>query len=104
MDATVATVLGILGAFLTLVSLTIAICTFYFNRKKETSADGEFKGSLKTDLEYIKRGVDELKRDNKDIRDDVGDLKERVKSVEDSAKEAHRRIDRMEQKKEIANV
>lgn len=101
MDATVATILGILGAFMTLVSITIAVFTFYFNRKKETSDDGEFKGSLKTDIEYIKKGVDELKEDNRDIKSEVGDLRERVSSVESLANAAHKRLDRIEETAKI---
>ena len=40
MDAAVATVLGILGAFLTLVSLTIAICTELMNLREITKISG----------------------------------------------------------------
>lgn len=87
--------LAIIGAFMTLISVTVAIFTFYFNRKKETSDDSSFKGSMKTDLEYIKKGVDELKSDNKDIKDDVSELKERIVRVEDSTKSAHKRIDNL---------
>lgn len=95
MDSTVATVLGVVGGFMTLLSVAIAFFTFYFNRKKETGADGEFKGSLKTDIDYIKRGVDDLRKDNTDIKDDIKDLDHRVTLVESSVKSAHHRLDDM---------
>ena len=89
-------VLGIIGALMTLISVTIAIFTFYFNRKKETGSDGEWKGELRSDLKHIKDGVDELKTDNEEIKGSVADLRERVALVEASAKSAHHRIDSLE--------
>lgn len=103
MDATVATILGIVGAFMTLLSITIAVFTFYFNRKKDTSEDGEFKGSLKSDINYIKNGVDELKNDNRSIKEDIRSLDHRVTLVEASAKSAHHRLDTQERRKELSD-
>ena len=100
MDATVATILGIVGAFMTLLSVSIAVFTFYFNRKKETSEDSEFRGVLKSDIQHIKNGVDELKSDNRTIREDIHELDRRVTLVEASAKSAHHRLDDQERRKE----
>ena len=101
MENTLSVLLAVTGAFMTLISVTIAIFTFYFNRKKESSDDGAYKGSLKTDIEYIKKGVDELKADNKDIKDDVDELKERIVRVEDSTKSAHHRLDTIDRTRGI---
>ena len=103
MDATLATILGIVGAFMTLLSVSIAVFTFYFNRKKETSEDSEFRGSLKSDIQHIKTGVDDLKRDNQNMREDIRDLDHRVTLVEASAKSAHHRLDTQERRKEPQN-
>lgn len=101
MENTVSIILAVMGAFMTLISVTVAIFTFYFNRKKESGDDGAFKGSLKTDIEYIKKGVDELKADNKDIKDEVDDLKERIVRVEDSTKSAHKRLDAIDRNRGV---
>lgn len=101
MENTLSVLLAVLGAFMTLISVTVAIFTFYFNRKKESGDDGAFKGSLKTDIEYIKKGVDELKSDNKDIKEEVDDLKERIVRVEDSTKSAHHRLDTIDRNRGI---
>ena len=95
MNETLATVLGVIGAFMTLLSVSICFFTFYFGRKKASSDDGEFRGSLKTDIEYIKRGVDDLRSDNDDIKDDIRSLDHRVTLVESSVKSAQHRLDDM---------
>lgn len=92
--------LTIIGSVMTLLSVTIAIFTFYFNRKRETNSDGEWKGELKADLTHIKDGVDELKRDNKSIKDDVQILRERIVLVDAKADSAHDRLDRIERARE----
>ena len=89
--------LTIVGSVMTLLSVIIAIFTFYFNRKKETNNDGEWRGSLNADIQHIKNGVDELKTDNEEIKGSVADLRERVALVEASAKSAHHRIDSIEE-------
>lgn len=95
MNEIVAVVLGIVGAILTVISVTIGILTFYYGRKRQSTDDGEFRGSLKTDIDYIKKGVDELRDDNRDMREDYSKLEHRVTLVEASAKSAHKRIDVM---------
>lgn len=95
--------LTIIGSVMTLLSVLIAVFTFYFSRKKETSTDSEWKGELKSDIRHIKDGVDELKVDNGEIKENVQDLRERVALVEASARSAHHRIDTLE-KKEVHNV
>lgn len=99
MDGTVATVLGIIGALMTVISIGVAVMTFYFNRKKDSLGDGEFKGKMETDIKYIKDGIDDLKDDYKDIKDDIRDLDHRVTLVESSVKSAHHRLDEKEEKR-----
>ena len=99
MDATVATVLGIIGALMTVISILVAVFTFYFNRKKDSLSDGEFKGQMETDIKYIKDGIDDMKDDFRDVKDDIHDLDHRVTLVEASVKSAHHRLDAKEGKK-----
>ena len=96
--------LTIIGSVMTLLSVLIAVFTFYFNRKKDTSTDSEWRGELKSDIRHIKDGVDELKKDNTEIKEDMQDLRDRVTLVEASAKSAHKRIDTMEKQQEVKHV
>lgn len=51
---------------------------------------------LKTDMEYIKRGVDDIRVDVRMQGQRVDGLAERVTRVEESSKQAHKRLDRLE--------
>ena len=106
MDGT-ALALTIIGSVMTLLSVSIAFLTFWFNRKKDSSTDGEWKGVLKADIEHIKSGIDDLKTDNKDIKADIKSLDSRITIVEQSTKSAHHRLDTMERnqdRRELHNV
>jgi len=48
------------------------------------------------DVEYIKRGVDEIKNVVQSQAGRIDGLAERVTRLEESAKQAHKRIDRLE--------
>jgi peptidoglycan hydrolase CwlO-like protein len=61
--------------------------------KAETKAETEATTSLKLDVEYIKRGVDDIRIDVRAQGQKVDELSERVTRVEESAKQAHKRID-----------
>ena len=62
--------------------------------KKEIEERAKEGAIMRSDIDYIKKGVDEL-------REDVGGihpLNERVARVEESAKSLHKRVDRLEGK------
>lgn len=50
----------------------------------------------RADVEYIKRGVDDIRLEQKAQGKKIDDLAERVTRVEESAKQAHKRIDRLD--------
>ena len=52
--------------------------------------------NLRVDVEYIKRGVDDIRLEQKAQGKRIDDLAERVTRVEESAKQAHKRIDRLD--------
>lgn len=60
--------------------------------RDEASAGAE----IKTDMDYIKRGVDEMRLEQKDQGRRFDTLSERVTRVEESAKQAHHRLNRIE--------
>ncbi|MNW52737.1 hypothetical protein D3C74_302690 [compost metagenome] len=51
----------------------------------------------RADVEYIKRGVDDIRVDVRMQGQRVDGLAERVTRVEESAKQAHKRMDRLEE-------
>lgn len=96
-------ILAVIGVILTIISVGIVFLTFWFSRKKDSSEVGEWRGELKSDINHIKAGVDELRLDTRGIKTDVQDLRERVIKVEASTKAAHHRLDQI-QGKESNNV
>ncbi|MGE6576253.1 hypothetical protein ACQKFM_15155 [Paenibacillus xylanexedens] len=50
----------------------------------------------RADVDYIKRGVDDIRLEQRVQAQRVDALSERVTRVEESAKQAHKRIDRKE--------
>lgn len=60
--------------------------------------DGENHAKLQMDVDYIKRGVDELGLNARDQARQMTDLSERVTRAEESGKQAHKRLDTMERK------
>ena len=69
-------------------------------RKREIEAAAREDGVLKTDVEYIKRGVDDIRADIRVQGQKLDTLAERVARVEESAKQAHLRLDRLEKVEE----
>jgi len=51
----------------------------------------------RADVEYIKRGVDDMKVEQKLQRQQFEAVSERLTRVEESAKQAHKRLDRLEE-------
>ncbi|MFD1176856.1 hypothetical protein ACFQ3W_11170 [Paenibacillus puldeungensis] len=66
-----------------------------YNRtvKKDVAQDSGSNMSLKTDMEYIKRGVDDMKVEQKIQGQRFEAFSERLTRVEESTKQAHKRID-----------
>jgi uncharacterized membrane protein len=60
--------------------------------KKEAGSDA----LLKADVEYIKRGVDDMRLEARVQRQSIDALSERVTRLEESTKQAHHRLNRIE--------
>lgn len=67
--------------------------------KKDVRDDTKDHTELKTNLEYIRRGVDDIRIDLKAQESKVSDLAGAVIRVEEIAKSAHKRIDGIEERK-----
>lgn len=66
--------------------------------KQEARADAEAEAVIKTDMDYIKRGVDDIRLEQKVQGQRIDVLSERVTRLEESTKQAHKRLDHLEQK------
>ena len=62
-------------------------------QKNEYKKEGIEAGTLKTDIEYIKRRSDDLLLEQKETNKNINVLSERLTRVEESTKSAHHRID-----------
>ena len=61
--------------------------------EQDTQEETEAAVSLRSDMDYIKRGVDEIRVDLRSQGQRMDVLAERVTRIEESAKQAHKRID-----------
>lgn len=59
-------------------------------RDKQQTSDGT---KLRTDLDYLIRGVDDIRLEQKSQDRKLDDISDRVTRVEESTKSAHKRID-----------
>ena len=76
-----------------LISLIFSYLAFSRLKRQDLHTDGAEKGSMASDIGYIKAGVDDLKREQREINLNVKELSERVTRCEESCKQAHKRID-----------
>lgn len=64
--------------------------------RQDTVQETKAEAMQRADVEYIKRGVDDMKVEQKLQRQQFEAVSERLTRVEESAKQAHKRIDRLE--------
>lgn len=70
------------------------------SNKKEVVDSTTSSVRQSSDMEYLKRGVDEIRVDQRAMRNDMALQCDRITRVEESTKSAHKRIDRLEKTKE----
>ena len=78
--------------------VVIAWLTFGRNSNKEAQNRGADGAQMHADIDYIKRGVDDIRLEQKALRKDVADLDKRLVIVEQSTKSAHKRLDDIQEK------
>lgn len=66
--------------------------------RKDAAQEAGVGAALQTNVEYIKRGVDDIKIDVRMQGQRVDGIAERVTRIEESAKQAHKRLDHIESK------
>ena len=67
-------------------------------QKKDSYSAGNARGTLETDIAYIKHRTDDVLLEQKDTNKSINALAERVTRVEESSKSAHKRLDQIEEK------
>lgn len=86
-----------LGTLIAILGTTAGIWFGYSSKQRASKDDVKSDASdhieLKTNVEYIRRGVDDIRLDFKAQERTVKDLSDRVIRVEESAKQAHKRLD-----------
>lgn len=89
----IGTILTIIGM---MISFVFSYLVFWKNSKNENKKDGENKGTITSDIGYIKAGIDDLKKEQKETREGMLGFSERLTRCEESTKQAHKRIDCVE--------
>lgn len=89
----------ILGAFGTLSGFTISYLAFQRNRDKEIKKDAGDDAVIKTKLDSIGKGVDDIRIDLKANEKQMNRMNEQIIRVDESTKSAHKRIDKLEVRK-----
>jgi hypothetical protein len=91
------------GTVTFIVSTAAAISTFllgWLGRsrtiRQDTAAEAGKDARLHTDMEYIKRGIDDVRIEQRAQGQRFDVLAERVTRVEESAKQAHHRLNRLD--------
>ncbi|GGF87015.1 hypothetical protein [Paenibacillus aceti] len=64
--------------------------------KKDIASEVTAEAVQRADVEYIKRGVDDIRVDVRMQGQRLETVSERVTRVEESSKQAHKRLDRLE--------
>lgn len=90
------TIFTLIAAAGTLCSIIFGYVGYSKGIKTENYNSGNEKGNIKTDIQYIKRLMEDVLLEQRRINDTLGSHSERITRVEESAKQAHKRIDRIE--------
>ena len=93
------TIYVLIGAAGTICSIVFGYVGYQRGAKKEIRDDTEIEVTLKTDMEYLKRGVDDIRFEQRSQGQRIDAIVERVTRVEESSKQAHKRIDRVEKER-----
>lgn len=84
----------------TVIGAFIGIYGFLRLTKKDTEESTKDFTQLKTDMGYIKGGVDDIRLDIKAQANKIQFMSERITRVEESTKSAHHRLDELIKEKE----
>lgn len=84
---------AILGIAISVIGLMIAYITYLRNSRKDCEMQAKEDGTLNSDIEYIKRRIDDVLLAQKELNNTVSEHAVRLALVEASTKSAHYRLD-----------
>lgn len=87
--------IGVIG---TLAGFLISYLSFQRTRDKDLKSDAQEDGVIKTKLDSIGKGVDDIRIDLKANEKQMFRMSEQLVRVDESTKSAHKRIDKLEWK------
>jgi hypothetical protein len=93
MDMSVA--LALIGTACTICGALFGYIGYQRGLKKDVKDDAYVDGAARSDMDYIKRRVDEVLLEQKESNKNMSAVTERLTRVEESTKQAHKRLDQM---------
>lgn len=94
MDASI--VFGIVGAVVGIAGMVLGTIGFFRNKKTDDKTEGEHDGAIRSDLGYIKKGIDGIEHRLEKQETQYVEVIRQLTEVESSTKQAHKRIDKLE--------
>ena len=91
------------GISIALLSSMVGMCatllTLHNNSKKEARRDTEHTTSVREEIKYISKGIEDIKFDTRSLTASLTNMNERLTRAEESIKTAHSRIDQINKSK-----
>ncbi|WP_019850591.1 hypothetical protein [Desulfitobacterium sp. PCE1] len=82
---------ALIGIVATLSGIILGWSAKAKEAKNEVRKDAELDTALRTDMEYLKRGVDDIRIEQRSQGQRMDAMGERLTRVEESSKQAHKR-------------
>ncbi|GIO07023.1 hypothetical protein J31TS6_30510 [Brevibacillus reuszeri] len=83
-------------SIISVIAALSGIVLGWMGRARTIRQDVATDAMQRADVEYIKRGVDDIRLEQKAQGKRIDDLSERVTRVEESTKQAHHRLNRLD--------
>lgn len=85
--------LGVIGACVGAAGMIFGFVALLRNKKTDDKNEGEHEGAIRSDLGYIKKGIDGIEHRMEKLEAKYVDVIKALTEVEASTKQAHKRID-----------
>ncbi len=77
------------------ISIIVAIWTINRDKKNDTRNDAESNVTLREEIKYISRGVEDIKYDTRLLTSNISEINDRLIRVEEKAKSNHEKIEQI---------
>lgn len=81
------------------IAASIGISTYFGNIKRIARESGKMDASMKVDIKYISRGIDDIREQQKEQIDLINDVHTRLSIAEGHIEAVQRRVDELEQER-----